>query len=596
MRQFVGTSLKTRLYLLVSLAFIPITLLIFYVAEEQKAAEEEAIFQKTMALARAAANEEDQKLESTRNLLTVVAHIVVIAEGQPDKLSGLLVDLSMQSKAYESFGILNLDGRLVASSDPSRTDHGYSHKAWFSNVLRDKKMVMGQYHGAHINGEPVLYVAVPALDHRRQIVAVAFAALNLNWINRTIFKQLAELPEGSRLTLLDNNQGVLSYDVDAGQWSVPQNFNPALRREMAGRQSGTLSASDENGVQQIYAFAPLASTFRDRRVSIVLEIPEELALAASRRIFTRNVALLVVSALIALLSIWWASDVFILRRVRAMVRASRQLAAGDLSSRIGKIGVRDELSHLAGAFDEMAASLQERIAREAQVMASLAQSREQLRNLAAYQQDVREQERIRIAREIHDQLGQSLTIMSMDLTWIKKHMPKRSLTIDEKISGMLTVIDDALVRLHTVTAELRPVILDDFGLAAAIEWQVEEYSHRIGIDCRMVPTGFEPELPKGQATALFRIFQEILTNIMRHAQAKNVEVKLAAGNGDLILQVRDDGRGITESEVNDPEAFGLLGIRERLYPFGGQVTFDGRPGLGTLVTVRLPLSPKGDTQ
>jgi signal transduction histidine kinase len=596
MRQFVGTSLKTRLYLLVSLAFIPITLLIFYVAEEQKAAEEEAIFQKTMALARAAANEEDQKLESTRNLLTVVAHIVVIAEGQPDKLSGLLVDLSMQSKAYESFGILNLDGRLVASSDPSRTDHGYSHKAWFSNVLRDKKMVMGQYHGAHINGEPVLYVAVPALDHRRQIVAVAFAALNLNWINRTIFKQLAELPEGSRLTLLDNNQGVLSYDVDAGQWSVPQNFNPALRREMAGRQSGTLSASDENGVQQIYAFAPLASTFRDRRVSIVLEIPEELALAASRRIFTRNVALLVVSALIALLSIWWASDVFILRRVRAMVRASRQLAAGDLSSRIGKIGVRDELSHLAGAFDEMAASLQERIAREAQVMASLAQSREQLRNLAAYQQDVREQERIRIAREIHDQLGQSLTIMSMDLTWIKKHMPKRSLTIDEKISGMLTVIDDALVRLHTVTAELRPVILDDFGLAAAIEWQVEEYSHRIGIDCRMVPTGFEPELPKGQATALFRIFQEILTNIMRHAQAKNVEVKLAAGNGDLILQVRDDGRGITESEVNDPEAFGLLGIRERLYPFGGQVVFDGRPGLGTLVTVRLPISPKGDNQ
>jgi signal transduction histidine kinase len=328
----------------------------------------------------------------------------------------------------------------------------------------------------------------------------------------------------------------------------------------------------------------------------VLEIPKVLALAASRRIFARNVALLVVSALIAVLSIWWASDVFILRRVRAMVRASRQLAAGDLSARIGKIGVRDELSHLAGVFDEMAASLQERIAREAQVMASLEQSREQLRNLAAYQQEVREQEKIRIAREVHDQLGQSLTIMSMDLTWIKKHLSNRSSKIDEKISGMFNVIEDALERLHTVTAELRPVILDDFGLAAAIEWQVEEYSKRIGIECRMEPTGFEPDLPKGQATAIFRIFQEILTNIMRHAQAKEVVVKMEAGNGDLILQVRDDGRGITESEVNDPKAFGLLGIRERLYPFGGQVTFDGRPGLGTLVTVRLPISPKGENQ
>jgi hypothetical protein len=139
------------------------------------------------------------------------------------------------------------------------------NKAWFSNVLRDKKMVMGQYHGAHINGEPVLYVAIPALNNRRQIVAVAFAALNLNWMNRTIFKQLAELPEGSRLTLLDETQGRLRYDVDAGQWSVPQNFNPELRREIAGRQSGTLSASDENRVQRIYAFAPLASTFRNRQ-------------------------------------------------------------------------------------------------------------------------------------------------------------------------------------------------------------------------------------------------------------------------------------------------------------------------------------------
>jgi signal transduction histidine kinase len=596
MQAFVGTSLKTRLYLLVSVSFIPIAFLIFYIAEEQKAIEEATIFQKTLALARAAANQEDHELESTRNLLTLVADLVAIVDGQPEKLSGVLAKLSMQSEGYEEFGVLDLDGRLVAGSGPSRTDHEFGDTAWFATALRNKKMVIGKYQGEHINDEPVLYAAIPVLSSHRHVEAVAFAALNLNWMNRTIFKRLAELPEGSRLTLLDETQGMLRYDVDKGQWSVPQNFNPALKRELVSRQSGALSASDENRVKRIYAFAPLASTIRNRHVSVVLEIPEVLAMATSKRIFARNVALLVMSALIAALSIWWATDVFILKRIRAMVRASRKLADGDLSARIGKIGSWDELSHLAGVFDKMAASLQKRTAREAQVMASLAQSREQLRKLAAYQQEVREQERIRIAREIHDQLGQSLTILSMDLSWIKKHLSDSPPKIDQKISGMFTVIADALERLHMVTAELRPVILDDFGLGAAIEWQAEEYSNRIGIKCRMASTGFEPDLPKDQATALFRIFQEILTNIMRHAQANEVVVKLEADNGGLILQVQDDGRGITASEVDDPKAFGLLGIRERLYPFGGKVSFEGRPGLGTLVTVRLPISPQGDTQ
>jgi len=382
--------------------------------------------------------------------------------------------------------------------------------------------------------------------------------------------------------------------VDAGQWSVPASFDPALRRQIVSRKSGTLNATDENSVLRIYTFAPLSSSFRKRQISIVLEIPQVLALAASKRIFTRNVILLMVSALMAVLSIWWAGDVFILRRVRAMIRVSRELAAGDLNARIGKIGVRDELSHLAGVFDEMAAALQVRIEREEKVMASLEQSREQIRNLSAYQQEVREQERIRIAREIHDQFGQSLTILKMDLSWLKKQLPDNIPKVDEKMGAMSQVIDEALVNLHAVTAELRPVILDDFGLAAAIEWQVEEFRNRSGIACRMARTGFEPDLPKDRAAALFRIFQETLTNILRHAQASEVAVRLEEDDGELMLQVRDNGRGITEAEISDPKSFGLLGMRERLYPWNGRVAFEGQPGQGTRVTVRLPIPPKGE--
>ena len=593
MEQFAGTSLKTRLYLLVLAAFIPVAVLILFIAEEQKALEADAVFHKIVVLARAAANEEDQQLEATRNLLTAVGDVFLMVDGRADRLSGLLANLLRQSKGYADFGIVDPDGRLLAGSHPCGTGLDYNETTWFSACLHGSDLVMGQYHGEYINGEPVLYFALPALNSHRKIAAVVFAALNLNWMNRTLLKGLTELPRGSRMTLLDEAKGMLSFDVDASEWSVPEDFSPMLRREIVSRQGGTLSATDKNGVLRLYAFAPLESAFRNRQVSVVLEVPQEFALAASRRIFTRNVTLLAISALMAVLGIWWAGDIFILRRVRAMVRASRELAAGDLSVRIGKIGVQDELSHLAGVFGEMAASLQKRIAREEQVMASLQQSREQLRKLAAYQQEVREQERIRIARELHDQFGQSLTILKMDLSWLEKKIPDKTHDVNEKMGGMSQVINDALQRLHAVTAELRPAILDDFGLAAAIEWQVEEFRKRSGIDCHFEKSGFEPELPKDQATAIFRIFQETLTNIMRHAQADEVVIRLDERDGELILQVRDNGRGITEAEINDPKSFGLLGMRERLHPWNGQVSFEGRQGQGTRVTVRLPVSPKG---
>jgi signal transduction histidine kinase len=593
MQQFVGTSLKMRLYALVLAAFLPIAFLIVYIAEEQKAMEQESILRTITAAARAAANEENQQLESIHDLLTVITDSFLIAEGRPEKFSDLLTNLLRQSKGYERFGIIDRGGQVVAGSDPSMIGQDYSGKVWFSTILRSKEKATGLYPGEPINGEPSFYAACPALNSRGDVVAVAFAALTLNGMNRAIIKQLTELPEGSRLTLLDETQGMLRYTIDTRQWSVPQTFNPTLRREIIDRQSGTLSATDENNNARVYAFAPLQSPLRNRPVYIVLEVYQSSIIAASRQIFLRNMALLVLSVLIALLFIWWAGNTFILRRVSAMVGASRKLASGDLSARIGKIGPQDELNHLAGVFDEMAASLQKRIEKETQVTASLKRSREQLRSLAAYQNEVREQERIRIAREIHDQLGQSLTLLRMDLSWLKKQLEDKNPTVDEKMDAMFQVLADALENLHTVTTELRPIILDDFGLAAAIEWQVEEFRNRVGIECRMASTGFEPVLPKDQATALFRIFQETLTNIIRHARASEVEVRLETRQGDLILQIQDNGRGITAAEIDDPKSFGLLGIRERLYPWNGRVSFEGRPGQGTRVTVRLPMPPKG---
>jgi signal transduction histidine kinase len=596
MKPSVGISLKTRLYLLVLAAFIPVAVLIFFIAEEQKGIETAAILQKTVMLARAVANEENQQLDSTRNLLASLTDIFLVAQDRTARQSVLLTRLLRKSKGYAEFGIVDTHGRQLAGTDPTAAGRNYAEMDWFIACLQRKDLAIGAYHGEHIDDDSVLYVALPALDSQGRIAAVAFAALNLNWTNRNIFKRLTELPKGSRLTLLDASQGMLRYDVDTRQWSVPRHFNANLRKEIASRRSGTLNAAGADKIQRIYAFAPLANSFRNRRISVVLEIPRDLALVSSKHIFVRNVALLILSALVAVLSIWWASDAFILRRVQAMVRVTRKLADGDLSARIGKIGVRDELSHLAGVFDEMAASLQQRIENERRTMMSLEQSREQLRRLAAHQQEVREEERIRIAREIHDQLGQSLTILKMDLSWLKKHASAELPLVEEKMAAMSQVIAEALKTLHAVTSELRPVILDDFGLAAAIEWQIEEFRERSGIACRLEKGVFEPDLPRDQATVLFRIFQETLTNILRHAQADEVTVRLEVVADELVFQIRDNGRGITAAEIDDPQSYGLLGIRERLYPWNGRVDFEGAPGKGTRVIVRLPMPPKGDAQ
>lgn len=596
MQQFVGTSLKTRLYLLVLVAFIPVAVLIIFVTEEQKTIETDAILHKAMLLARAAADAENQQLESIHDLLFVVSDALMVVNGQTDRLATLLTHLPEQTKAYAALGIVDAHGRLMIGSDPSRMEKDYASRGWFSASLEKPDMTMGDYQGERINGAPVLYFAQPVIDGGQAVVAVAFAALDLDWMNRAIFRQLSELPEGSRLTLVEENRGMLRFDVDSRQWSTPQDFSADLEQQIVGQPSGVLVAADENGIRRIYAFAQMESAFRKHRVSVVLEIPKSIAMAASKRTFIRNLTVLIISALMAILSIWWVADAIILRRVGMMVEASRRLAAGDLRARIGRIGARDELNHLAGVFDEMAASLQMRIEREERVMASLERSRQQLRRLSVYQNEVREQERIRIARDIHDQLGQSLTILKMDLSWVKRHGSMADTVMDEKIKAMAQVIEAAMESLHAVTAELRPVMLDDFGLAAAVEWQAEAFTRRSGISCHLENNGFEPDLPKELATALFRIFQETLTNILRHAKADEVVVRLERHDGKLFFQVADNGRGITVDEINAPDAFGLLGIRERLYPFGGRVEFDGSPGQGTRVTIHLPMPDEGENQ
>jgi PAS domain S-box-containing protein len=219
----------------------------------------------------------------------------------------------------------------------------------------------------------------------------------------------------------------------------------------------------------------------------------------------------------------------------------------------------------------------------------LARSSEQLRELSARLQSVREEERTRLARAIHDELGQSLTGLKMDVAWLQSHLDPPQPALLAKMQAMSDLIDTIVQTVRRISTELRPSILD-LSLVATIEWQLQEFQTRSGIKSKLISTPDETTLDADGATTAFRIFQEILTNVARHSQATQVEVSVEENADFLTLQVQDNGRGITESEVYSPKSIGLLGMRERAHLRGGEIRFQGSPGQGTIVMVRLPLS------
>jgi PAS domain S-box-containing protein len=225
---------------------------------------------------------------------------------------------------------------------------------------------------------------------------------------------------------------------------------------------------------------------------------------------------------------------------------------------------------------------------------ALSRSEGELRALAAKLQRAREEEAIRIARELHDQLGRSLTSIKMELLLIKKIVCGQPSAegihaINEKTNTMLEAIDDTVHVVRRISTELRPAILDDLGLAAAIEWQANDFQRRSAVSCIVNVPEEELEVSREQATAFFRIFQEILTNVARHSKAGRLWVHLTVQDAEVVLEVEDDGVGISPEAASQPHALGLVGMRERAAIFGGQVEIAGTPGKGTTVIVRMPI-------
>ena len=254
---------------------------------------------------------------------------------------------------------------------------------------------------------------------------------------------------------------------------------------------------------------------------------------------------------------------------------------------------RGEVAPEAGGEPAVISAITQDLTERKLIETELRRSREQLRQLSSHLQAAREEERARMSREIHDELGGSLTGLKMDVTRLAKQA--EMLTPDqlrERAVTMASLIDSTVQMVRRIASDLRPGILDDFGLAAAIEWQLQEFCERAGLDFEYESNleELDLDLDPVSTTALFRLFQEALTNVARHAQATRVTARLQAGEDELILELRDNGRGIRTGELVNSKSLGLLGMRERVQQLDGELTINGAPGQGTTVLIRVPLA------
>ncbi|MGE3725501.1 MAG: response regulator [Candidatus Sericytochromatia bacterium] len=237
---------------------------------------------------------------------------------------------------------------------------------------------------------------------------------------------------------------------------------------------------------------------------------------------------------------------------------------------------------------DMISALQDEISQRRNAEKRLAQTHMQLRALASHLISIQEEQQKRISREIHDELGQAMTALKIDLAWLNQQLTGQPL-LEQKIQRMIPLVSDTITTIQRICAELRPGILDDLGLEAALEWLVQEFSERTGLMCKLQIDPEELDLPLPLSITLFRICQESLTNIMRHAEAQNVQLKLEKVGQAVSLQIQDDGKGIESSQINHPLSLGLMGMRERVLPWNGDVSIQGVQGKGTTIFVQVCL-------
>jgi len=434
---------------------------------------------------------------------------------------------------YADLFFFDDNGALICEATPQAEDRivSTSARTWIESELKAGRLRPGEpmIRPLEARWVSVLSSSVLSVDGR------SHGTLVLVQLPESLVSEA--LPKGSVVTILDRNGTIVARSGGSGKWTGRNVRGVGVTGIAMGKEEGVAQARGVDGVLRQYGFVHMPET----GWYVYVGIPTSVVMEPVRQMFVRGVEggvviVLLVIAIAAILS----------RGVERPVR----ILVGTAEQRM-----LDDERKLKALSDRLLV--------------------------------VQEEERSRIARELHDDLGQSLTALKMDVIGL---LEKTQQQPDSPIAArILRTLDATVTSVQRISSELRPSILDDLGLAAAIESESRLFEERTGIECEL-SLASDAVIEPHCATAIYRIVQEALTNVARHSNASRVEIRLRQRSEELLLEVRDDGRGVTNDEVTDPLSLGLVGIRERADLAGGTVQFEGVAGRGTIVSVRIPVS------
>ncbi|GEJ58241.1 HAMP domain-containing protein [Anaeromyxobacter diazotrophicus] len=500
--------------------------------------------------------------------------------------------------------LLDARGRVVA--EEPRGTHSAAPPPELPEVqqiLRDGKPRITQLVG--VGGEGHVFALVSVMDWRGQPVGVVGGVLDVAApVRARVLRHLLR-GKGGHADLVDGN-GMVLASTDRERMHRPSECRERLGRLVAGRErQGTrCQACHPGGERSVTAFATLAAA----PWGVQVVVPEEAVLATSGALPTTLPVfvglLLVVSGVFA-----WGAARSVTRPVAVLTEAAERIAAGGMDEPIPELG-SDELGRLGRSVERMRSSLRDLIGyvaraneqleqRVADRTAELAQANERLRQRDAERQRLlrtvitaQEDERKRIARELHDETTQSLAVLTMGIESAAAAIRAGGPT--PRLDEVKALAVRTLEEVHRLILDLRPAVLDDLGLFSAIRWYAERYLATRGIAVRCEISELERRLPPEVEIALFRIAQEAMNNIARHARAESVLIQLAPEGQELRIEIEDDGQGFDPAvQPQDRPHYGLMGIRERAELLGGTAVVDSSPGQGTRLEIRVPL-PGGD--
>ncbi len=495
---------------------------------------------------------------------------------------------------YANLGVIKANGDVVASALAVTNTPNLADSPYFRRALSSRAFSIGDYEVGRISGARTVNLCYPVLDRSGQVRAVVLAALDLDWLDASDYALQKLLPDGATWTRIDTNGTILVRHPALGKRLVgePLPEKPLLNAFLT-QKNGVMEAADPKGVRVFYDFTSTRSALLAGDVIGILSIPAKVLFAEPDRVMMGNLTSVGIVAGLLLVLGWMGSRYLILRPIQALVKFTARLAAGDHSARTGLPRARDELRQLMLSFDQMAEALQQREAARQRAEGRLKESRQRLEVLSRRLVEVQETERRHLARELHDEIGQSLTVAELNLQAMLQSPGTDALA--PRLKESLEVVERVQEQVHDLSLDLRPSMPDDLGLEAALRWYTERQAVLAGLQAEVRAEPLGQRLDAMIETECFRVAQGALTNVVKHAKAHTVTVELSKNDDDeqLHLSVRDDGVGFDVANVRAQAvrgaSLGLLSMEERATLAGGGLEYDSTPGRGTEVHAWFPL-------